>query len=42
MARLRPTDKDAMLSIKGVGVAKFEHYGAQFLNLICSCLKTNE
>jgi ATP-dependent DNA helicase RecQ len=31
MSRLCPTDKRAMLGVKGVGESKFEKYGAMFL-----------
>ncbi len=41
MARLCPTDQESLLSIKGVGDAKLEHYGAQFLKLIGDYLQAN-
>ena len=41
MARLCPTDKESLLSVKGVGAAKLEHYGALFLKLIGDYLQAN-
>jgi len=41
MARLCPTDREPLLSIKGVGNARLEHYGAQFLKLIGDYLQAN-
>jgi ATP-dependent DNA helicase RecQ len=41
MSRLCPTDEDSMLSVKGVGNAKLEHYGALFLKVIRDYLQAN-
>ncbi len=41
MANLLPQDKIQMLSINGVGVAKYERYGEKFLNR-CKELKVHE
>ncbi len=42
MSRLCPTDEESLLSVKGVGAAKFEHYGAQFLGVIRDYLQANK
>ena len=41
MARLCPTDKESMLSVKGVGAAKLDRYGAQFLKVVSTYLQEN-
>lgn len=41
MSEHYPTDKGAMLSIKGVGHTKFELYGRQFLDLINEYVQEN-
>jgi ATP-dependent DNA helicase RecQ len=41
MARLCPTDEESLLAIKGMGAAKLERYGAQFLKAISAYLQTN-
>jgi ATP-dependent DNA helicase RecQ len=41
MCRLCPTDKESLLSIKGVGPAKLDRYGALFLGVIGDYLQAN-
>lgn len=42
MSRLCPTDEESLLSVKGVGNAKLEHYGAQFLKAISDYLQERQ
>ncbi|MGE5701998.1 MAG: DNA helicase RecQ [Clostridia bacterium] len=39
LCSLRPTDKRAMLTIKGVGESKFEKYGQEFLDCLTAYLE---
>jgi ATP-dependent DNA helicase RecQ len=41
MSRLCPTDKESLLSVKGVGAAKLDRYGALFLEAIRNYLQAN-
>ena len=38
MVRLRPTSADRLLAVAGVGAAKLERYGSEFLEVICGHL----
>lgn len=41
MSSFYPQTKEEMLSISGVGINKFEHYGNDFLNIICEYVEKN-
>ena len=40
LARLRPTDDDALLDISGIGPVKVEKYGAEIISLVESALQS--
>jgi ATP-dependent DNA helicase RecQ len=42
MARSCPADTESLLSVKGVGAAKLDRYGAQFLKVIGDYLQANK
>lgn len=39
MVRRRPTDKDSMLEVNGVGEHKWQSYGKQFIDAIAECCR---
>ena len=42
MAASKPTDKQGLLAVSGVGLTKLERYGAPFLQLINDYLERDE